>query len=77
MPYRRNENILDVTERLRRAHARDMGRYAMWIALCAGFYLADVAVNVYWKATTGHTLLECYILHPAGCDAPSMKIHGE
>ncbi len=77
MPYRRDENIYQLTERLRRSHARDMGRYAMWIALVAGVYLADAAANAYWEATTGHTMLECLILHSPGCDAPSMKIHGE
>jgi hypothetical protein len=77
MPYRRNENIYELTERLRRSNARDMGRYVMWIAVMACVYLADVGINVYWKASTGHTMLECLILHSPGCDAPSMKIHGE
>jgi hypothetical protein len=77
MPYRRNENIYELTARLRQSHARDMGRYALWIMAVACLYLADIAVNGYWKSTTGHTMLECLILHPAGCDAPSMKIHGE
>jgi hypothetical protein len=77
MPYRRDENIYQLTERLRRSHTRDMGRYAMWIGLVVAFYLADAAANAYWEATTGHTLLECIILHSPGCDAPSMKIHGE
>jgi hypothetical protein len=77
MLHRRNENIYELTERLRRSNERGMARYAIWLALGASIFLADVAVNGYWKATTGHTVLECYILHPAGCDAPSMKLHGE
>ena len=77
MPYRRRENIYELTERLRRSNEKDMGRYAIWLALGAAIFLGDIAVNGYWKATTGHTVLECYILHPAGCDSPSMKLHGE
>jgi hypothetical protein len=77
MQPHRNENIYQLTQRLQRAQHRDMGRYAMWIALVGAFYLADIGLNAYWKATTGHTLLECVILHSPGCDAPSMKLHGE
>ena len=77
MQRHRNENIYQLTQRLHQSNQRSMARYAMWMALGAAVFLADVAVNGYWKASTGHTMLECYILHPKGCDAPSMKIHGE
>ncbi len=77
MPYRRDQNIFQLTERLHRSNEKDTRRYAIWLALGASVFLADIAANAYWKATTGHTMVECYVLHPTGCDAPSMKIHGE
>jgi hypothetical protein len=77
MRHRRNENIYQLTERLRQSNERDMGRYVIWLALGAALFVADLGVNAYWKATTGHTALECILLHSSGCDAPSLKIHGE
>ena len=77
MPYRRNENIFELTHRLRQSQTRSTARYALWVTLGAGFYLAYAVATGYWKATTGHTLLECTVLHSQGCEAPSMKIHGE
>ncbi len=81
MSYRRqnhrDKNIYHLTQELRQSHKKNLARYAIWLALGAGIFLADIVVNGYWKVTTGHTMLECFILHPAGCDAPSMKIHGE
>ena len=68
---------MELTERLRRSNERSMARYGVWLALGAGLFLTDIAVNAYWKATTGHTMLECFILHPAGCDTSSLKLHGE
>lgn len=77
MQRRRDENIYLTTARLRLAHRRNLWRYAIWAVLGASVFLGDAAINGYWKATTGHTMLECFILRPAGCDQPSMKIHGE
>jgi sulfite exporter TauE/SafE len=77
MRLNRNENIFQLTHRLSHTHNRNAVRCAGWVTLCVAIYLAWTLVNAYSKITTGHTLLECSILHAQGCQTQSMRIHGE